>query len=77
MFDNKITKTIFIEGMSCEHCSKRIEEAIMSIKGVKSVSVSLKEKNAEVVLKTGIEDEFIKSVIEDIGFKVTEIKNNK
>ena len=41
MFGNKIIKTILIEGMSCGHCSKRVEEALKAIKGVKSVSVSL------------------------------------
>ena len=34
MFGSKITKTIYIEGMSCGHCSKRVEEALKSVKGV-------------------------------------------
>ena len=69
MFGNKKTKTIFIEGMHCEHCSKRVTEALKSIKGVKSVSISLEEKKAEVVLKTDIEDVILKQTIEDIGFE--------
>ena len=54
MFGNKIMKTIFIEGMSCGHCSKRVEEALKSVKGVKSVEVSLEEANRymELVEKT-------------------------
>ena len=70
MFGNKITKTVFIEGMSCGHCSKRVEEALKSVKGVKSVVVSLEEKKAEVVLKTDVDNEVLKVAIEDIGFKV-------
>jgi len=70
MFGNKITKTIFIEGMSCGHCSKRVEEALKSIDGVKSVSVSLEDKKAEVILKKDIANEILKSTIEDIGFEV-------
>lgn len=74
MFGNKITKTIFIEGMSCGHCSKRVEEALKSIKGVKSVTVSLEEKKADVVLKADVSSEFLKTIVEDSGFKVTGIK---
>ena len=74
MFRNKVTKTIFIEGMSCGHCSKRVEEALKSIKGVKSVTVSLEEKKADVVLKADVSSEFLKTIVEDSGFKVTCIK---
>ena len=73
MFGNKIIKTIFIEGMSCGHCSKRVEETLKSIDGVKSVSVSLEEKKAEVVLKKDISNEILKAEIEDLGFEVVEI----
>lgn len=70
MFGNKKTKTIFIEGMHCEHCSKRVAEALKSIKGVKSVSISLEEKKAEVILKTDIDNKVLKQTIENIGFEV-------
>ena len=74
MFGNKITKTFFIEGMSCGHCSKRVEEALKSVKGVKSVQVNLEAKNAVVVLKTDVENEILKSAVEDAGFEVVDIK---
>ena len=74
MFGNKITKTIFIEGMSCGHCAKRIEESLKTVKGVKSVKVSLEEKKAEVILKTDVSNEILKSAIEDIGFVAIHIK---
>ena len=70
MFGSKVTKTIFIEGMSCGHCSKRVEKALKAVKGVKTVSVSLEEKKAEVVLKTDIPDDILKAAVEDVGFKV-------
>ena len=73
MFGNKITKTIFIEGMSCGGCAKRVEEALKSVKGVKSVSVSLEEKKAEVVLKNDISNEVLKEIVETLGFQVTKI----
>lgn len=73
MFGSKITKTIFIEGMSCGHCSKRVEEALKSVNGVKAVSVSLEEKKAVVTLKSEIDNEILKAAVEDIGFKVANI----
>ena len=74
MFGNKITKTIFIEGMSCGHCSKRVEEALKNVKDVKSVKVNLETKNAVVALKNDIENELLKTAVEDIGFQVINIK---
>lgn len=74
MFGNKITKTIFIEGMSCGHCSKRVEEALKSVKGIKSVLVSLEDKYAKVVLKNDISNEMLKSAVEDVGFEVTNVE---
>ena len=76
MFGNKITKAIFIEGMSCGHCSKRVEEALKSVNGVKSVSVSLEDKKADVVLKIDVDNEILKTAVEDIGFEVVNIKND-
>ena len=73
MFGNKIMKTILIEGMNCAHCSKRVEEVLKSVKGVKSVLISLEEKKANVLLKTEIENEILKTAVEDAGFKVIDI----
>ena len=74
MFGNKITKTISIEGMHCAHCVKRIEEALKDVKEVKSVKVNLENKNAEVVLKTDLDADVLKAVVEDIGFEVVSIQ---
>jgi len=74
MFGNKIIKTIFIEGMSCGHCSKRVEEALKSVNGVKSVEVYLEDKKADVKLKNDVDNETLKAVVEDVGFEVINIK---
>ena len=74
MFGNKITKTIFIEGMSCSHCSKRVEEALKAVKGVKAVTVILEEKKAEVTLKSDVANEILKSAVEAVGFEVRDIE---
>jgi len=74
MFGNKVTKTILIEGMSCGHCSKRVEEALKSVKGVKVAKISLEEKKAIVVLKNDIDNEILKTAVEDAGFEVIGIE---
>lgn len=70
----KITKIIQIEGMSCEHCSKKVETTLMDLKEVKSVKVSLEDKRAEIVLKKEIENNILKNLIEDLGYKVINIE---
>ena len=74
MFGSKITKTIFIEGMSCGHCSKRVEEALKSVNGVKSVKVSLEEKKADIILKNDIDNDVLKNAVEEVGVEVVNVK---
>ena len=74
MFGNKITKTIFINGMSCGHCSKRVEEALKSVNGVKSVKVSLEEKKADIILKNDIDNDVLKNAVEEVGVEVVNVK---
>jgi Cu2+-exporting ATPase/Cu+-exporting ATPase len=68
-----MVKNIFIEGMSCAHCVRHVEEALEHIQGIKSVSVNLKEKSAKIELIGEVNDDVIKAAIEDVGYDVTEI----
>ena len=73
MFDKVEQMTLKIEGMTCGHCQKRVEEALKAVKGVKGVQVSLVGKTAEVrysVGKTGRQD-LVKAVT-DAGYTVTD-----
>ncbi len=76
MFGNKekIIKTVKIEGMSCMHCVKKVEEALKRIKGVKEVTVNLDAKRALIIAKQEIEETQIKNIIEEIGYEVVEIE---
>ena len=74
MFGNKITKTIFINGMSCGHCSKRVEEALKSVNGVKSVKVSLEEKKADIIFKNDIDNDVLKNAVKNVGFEVVNVQ---
>ncbi len=37
-----------IEGMSCNHCAARVEEAVSALDGVQKVKVNLKKANGTV-----------------------------
>ena len=58
-----------IEGMSCSHCAKRVEEGLKKIENVKSVKVNLDKKNATVIYKNEIDVDDIKKSIEELDFK--------
>lgn len=62
-----------VEGMSCEHCSARVEEALKQLEGV-TAEVNLKKKAAYVTLEKEVSDEILKETIENAGYRVTEIK---
>ena len=68
-----LTKTIKIEGMSCEHCTRSVETALNTLEGINSVVVNLDKKEA-VIEVNGVEDQAIKDVIDDIGFEVVGIE---
>lgn len=75
MFGGNFNKVIFIDGMSCSHCQKRVEEALKKQREVKEIGVDLRNKKAEVVLSKDIDDRKLKEIIENLGYKVTKIEN--
>ncbi len=67
-------KTIYINGMQCEHCKMRVEKVLNSINGIKNVSVNLDNKNVVIECEGEIEEDNIKEAVEEIGFEVVDIK---
>lgn len=70
MFSKKIKKVINIEGMHCDHCAKKVTEALESIEGVSKVKVNLSKKEALITSTKEIDDQIINAKIDDLGFKV-------
>ncbi len=62
-----------VEGMSCGHCSARVEEALNAIEGVKA-EVDLKKKTAYVTLEKETAEDTLKKAVEEAGYHVEEIK---
>ena len=66
-------KKIMIEGMSCGHCVKHVQEALEGLSGVNSVEVNLAEKYA--VVETTVEESQLQEAIDDAGYDVISIEN--
>lgn len=67
-------KIMTIEGMSCGHCTARVQKALEEIEGVDSVVMSLEEKSAEVTLSEEVAEEVLKTAVTEAGYEVLEIK---
>lgn len=69
-----MTKEIFIEGMTCNHCKMRVENALSGLEGVTAVTVDLAAKKAVVELSQAVEESVLTEIIDDAGYDVTLIK---
>ncbi len=67
-----ISKSIVVEGMTCSHCSNRVEKALNEIEGVKA-KVNLEENLALVKSSNEIPNEVLKKAIEEAGYEVVSI----
>lgn len=67
------TKTVTVEGMTCENCKNRVERCINEIPGA-AAKVNLKKKEVIVSLETEVSDEQIRGAIEKRGYEVVEIR---
>jgi copper chaperone CopZ len=68
-------KQIFIEGMTCGHCSGRVEKALKAMDGIVDAKVDLANKNAIVEMNDNVEDSLLIETIDDAGYDVVDIKN--
>jgi Cu+-exporting ATPase len=64
-----LEKTLQIKGMSCAHCSARVEKVLNAIDGVEA-KVDLESNSAIVKLSHEVSDETIKSAVDAIGYEV-------
>lgn len=66
-----LTRTLTIEGMSCQYCVNRVTKAIRGVPGVEEVSVSLEEKRATVTATGEATSEQLIAAVEGGGYKAT------
>ncbi len=65
-------KKIFITGMSCGHCSGRVQKALLALSGTEKAEVS-HETGTAIFIGSATNEE-IAAAIENAGYEVTEIK---
>ncbi|OJV66657.1 MAG: heavy metal transport/detoxification protein [Clostridiales bacterium 38-18] len=67
-------KKLVIEGMSCNHCKMRVENALKGVEGVTNAVVDLAEKSALVTLNTEVDAALLKETVEDAGYDVVSVQ---
>jgi Cu+-exporting ATPase len=65
---------MIIEGMSCAHCTARVEKALTALDGV-TATVDLETKTAAITLAGDIPDEILRKTVEDAGYEVVAIED--
>lgn len=72
--NRKMKKTLVIEGMMCAHCEANVKNALAKIDGVKDVEVSAKKGTAVVTIEDNIDDQILKTAVEEVGYKVLNVE---
>ena len=72
--EEKMKKTMKIEGMMCGHCEARVKKCLEALPEVEEAVVSHEAGTAVVTLSGEIADEVLKKTVEDQDYKVLEIQ---
>lgn len=67
-------KKLVIEGMSCNHCKMRVENALKGVEGVSNAVVDLADKSAIVTLNADVDAAVLKESVEDAGYDVVSVQ---
>lgn len=70
--DHIMEKVIVVEGMTCDHCRKRVEDALNAIDGVEA-KVNLQEKKAFIKLDKAISETSLTGAVTEAGYTVSKI----
>ena len=68
-------KIVGIEGKSCSHCAKKVEDAFYGLPETEDIKINLEDKNAEIEFSSNVDDKIISDLIKSAGYTVTSIKN--
>jgi copper chaperone CopZ len=69
-------KTIQISGMTCMHCSMRVEKALKAVQGVNQVNVDLRLGQATLDVNEQATDLSLKNAIKEAGYKPGKIEGS-
>lgn len=72
--EEKMTKTMKIEGMMCGHCEARVKKCLEALEQVTEAVVSHEAGTAVLTLNAEIGDEVLKKTVEDQDYKVISVE---
>ena len=72
--ENKMEKTMKIEGMMCGHCEAAVKKALEAVDGVTSAQVSHEAGTAVVTLSKSVDDAVLSKAVTDKDYKVLSIR---
>lgn len=72
--DNKMIKTIHIEGMMCGHCEAHVKKALEAIDGVAEAQASHEKGTAVVTLTADVADDVLTKAVEEQDYKVISVE---
>ncbi len=62
--------TLKVSGMSCAHCSRRVETALAEVAGVSSAKVDLAGGTATVECAEGVSADTLSGAVREAGYEV-------
>lgn len=71
LFDSDSITSIYVGGMTCNHCKENVENSIKSVKGVEEVTVDLTTGKVNIKGKS-LDMQKIRTGIKGIGYKIKE-----
>lgn len=72
--EEKMTKTMKIEGMMCGHCEARVKKCLEALEQVTEAVVSHEAGTAVLTLNAEVSDEILKKTVEDQDYKVVSVE---
>lgn len=72
--ENKMTKTLKVEGMMCEHCEARVKKALEAVEGVESAVADHNAGTAVVTLSADVADEVLTEAVVAQDYQVLGIE---
>lgn len=64
-----MSRTITVQGMSCQHCEQTVEEALEAISGVTSVTADREDRS--VTIEGSAETEVLLEAVENAGYNAS------
>lgn len=72
--DKRMTETVKIDGMMCNHCEMHVKKALEALDGVESAEASHEKKQAILKLSREVSEDEIRKAVKDAGYEFVGIE---